>query len=475
MMKCLIAVDLGTTGVKVSLLDSEGRILQAAEREQKLRYPRPGWAEQVPEAWYETPCELIRELLEKNGTRECEVSGIGFSSQGISVVLTDECFRPLADGISWLDIRAEEELKEVFDAITEAELFDRTGKPANPAYTLPKLLWLKKHEPELFNRAKWFLMPMDYCIARMTGSAVTDPTMASGTMLANLNGDWIPELTERFGIPIEKLPRVVPGGTVAGGLNEETVQRTGLPAGIPVVVGAQDQKIAAFGAGIDETHPTLSLGTAGAIECITGERSGCIPAFPYLDGRRMLLECCINTAGAAIRWIKNLLYSEEGYGRMNEEIERSPIGANGVVFRPYLSGAGTPHVGEMRSGTFEGLTLCADRGDIARAVYEGIACEVRWNIEEARKAGAAVEALIAFGGGVNSTALMKIISGICQVPIEVCRQSEMALIGAARSAAEAVGIETGDFGRGEGVLRIRPEQIEKYEAVYDRYRNNDRK
>lgn len=466
-MDVFAAIDLGTTGVKAALFDNHGTMLVQTSREQHPDFSAPGCAEQNPAAWYEVPCTLLREALQRSGLSGCQVNAVGFSSQGISFVPTDGAFRPLRKGISWLDVRAQEELSDMLQLFSADDWFRMTGKHINAAYTLPKLLWLKKNEPQVMREARWLLMPMDYCIARMVGRPVTDPTMASGTMLSDLHGCWRDDLTRAFGISAEKLASVRPCGTVAGGLNEQSAARTGIPAGTPVVVGAQDQKIAAYGARLSRTCPTLSLGTSGAMEFIAGDRSDTLPAFPHMDGREILLEACISTAGAAIRWARDMLFAG-GYDEMNEAAAAAPIGAQGVIFRPYLSGSGTPHLQQELSGAWEGLTLAATRGSLARAVYEGLACEIRWNIDCAREAGSVVEGIRAFGGGVNSRPLLASIAGVCGLPIYICDQREMGLFGAARAAAEAVGRETAEFESKAAVLQ--PRDTDQYGAVYARYR-----
>lgn len=471
-MDVFAAIDLGTTGVKAALFDTQGTMLAQASQEQHPDFPEPGLVEQDPIAWYEVPCALLREALQRSGLSGCRVNAVGFSSQGISVVPTDGAFLPLRKGISWLDVRAQEELDDMLQLFSADDWFHMTGKHIDAAYTLPKILWLKKHEPQVMRETQWLLMPMDYCIARMVGRPVTDPTMASGTMLSDLHGSWRDDLTCAFGISAGKLATVVPCGTVAGGLNDQSAARIGIPAGTPVVVGAQDQKIAAYGARLSRTCPTLSLGTSGAMEFIADGRSDTLPAFPHMDGREMLLEACINTTGAAIRWVRDMLFAG-GYDEMDKAAAAAPIGAQGVVFRPYLSGSGTPHLQQELSGSWEGLTLATTRGSLARAVYEGLACEIRWNIDCAREAGSVVEGVRAFGGGINSQPLLAAIAGVCGLPVYVCSQREMGLFGAARAAAEAVGWDTVQFESTAAVLQ--PRDTDRYEAVYARYRGAKQK
>jgi len=309
MMTYYIGVDLGTTAIKVVLFDASGSQCAEASEEVPLLYPNPGEIEQSPICWYETPCTLIRKVCEN--IDPSAVRAIGISSQGISVVPVDREFRPLSDGISWLDMRAETELSDILKTITEKDLFAVTGKHASAAYTLPKLLWMKHHRPEVFESVAMFLMPLDYLTARLCSNAVTDASMAGGTMLYSLEEHcWSEYLCSTFGIPSEKLPKTMPTSAMAGYLNSESQRLTGLGADVMVAVGAQDQKIAAYGAEIAPGLATISLGTAGAMEILCDKSSDTLPTFAFQTSENIsyMLEACINTFGAAIKWARNNVF-----------------------------------------------------------------------------------------------------------------------------------------------------------------------
>ena len=205
-----------------------------------------------------------------------------------------------------------------------------TGKHPSPLYTLPKLIWLKKHRPELFEKAAMFLMPMDYIIARLTGKAITDPTMAGGTMLFDINKrQWSSALADLCGISLKKLPPVLLAGTFAGRINAETAALTGLSEETTVAVGAQDQKIAALGARIDIGTATVSLGTAGAIEILSDKKSAALSTFLFTDGKRFVLEGCINTFGAAIKWARDTVFTGLSYRDMDMLAEKAAAGCGG--------------------------------------------------------------------------------------------------------------------------------------------------
>lgn len=436
MKRHYLGVDLGTTAVKVVLFDEEGTPLTEASEELCLLYPAPDHVEQSPSSWFEIPCALIRKVCQ--GIDPTTVRGIGISSQGITLIPVDRDFRALCDGLSWLDNRAEEEMREILSILPEEELFALTGKHPLVCYTLPKLLWLKKHRPALFEEAAMFLLPLDYLTARLCGKAITEATMAGGTLLHDIKENcWSSALCDTFGIPEEKLPRIFPTEAYVGTLTAEAQALTGLPAEVFVAVGAQDQKIAAYGAGITPGTVTMSLGTAGALEMLCPHSSDVLPSFVFATEERSdyILEACINTFGAAIKWARDTVFVGLSYRDMDALAEKAPIGSSGVCFYPHLSGVGMPHYGkELRSG-FTGMTLATDRACMIRALYEGLACEVRMNLEAASRVGAEIKRLRIFGGGSKSDILCHILADITGVTVDAMVFTEIASFGAAKAAA----------------------------------------
>lgn len=471
-MNYIIGLDLGTTAVKAILFDENGTALRVLSKEVNLLYPAEGFIEQNPRDWYETPCSLIRELAEDIDKKD--IRAIGISSQGISVVPVDESNLPLSDAICWLDTRSGIELRELLEAVPCEKLFDITGKHPSELYTLPKLMWLKKHRRELFERSAMFLMPMDYAIARLTGKAVTDPTMSGGTMLFDLNKrQWSTELADLCGIPVEKLPPVLLSGTFAGRINAETTVLTGLSAETVVAVGAQDQKIAALGARIDNGTVTLSLGTAGAIEILCDRKSDTLPTFLFVDGKRFVLEGCINTFGAAIKWARDMVFTDLSYREMDMLAEKAAAGCGGVRFYPHLSGAGTPHMGKTLRSGWTGMSLATGKAELIRAVYEGLACEVKTNLDEAKKAGAEINALKIFGGGSKSDILCHIVSNFCNITVNAVSFAEIASLGAALTAAECIGLPADKFGLEQEIRRFEPENADIAEQIYINYQKGN--
>lgn len=441
-MQKILAVDLGTTLIKCTLFDEAGHILSVERLPCHLKYSVPGWAEQNVSVWYEGVCGLIRTIGEAHGAGD--IKAICISSQGISFVPVDEQLRPLADALSWLDVRGEAESREMSGLFPEAEWFRRTGKFLSAGYTLPKLLWLKKHAPAVLAKASKILLAMDYVNARMTGLSVTDHTMASGTMLYNVGQrTWDPSILSAVSLEPSLLPEILPSGTRIGSINEETMRRTGLSADTLVFNGGQDQKVAAFAAGIDDFHASLSLGTAGALEILVDNAAGqtLLPFFPYLLPDTTLVEGCISTTGAAIQWVKDTLCPDLSFDMMNQLAAAAAPASQTLRFYPHLNKPGTPHHRMECFGMIQGISLDVGRGELIRSLYEGLACEFRLNLEQAAQAGSRTRELLVFGGASKSHIFCQIISNVTGLPLRVYENSELCSVGAARLAAEGLGLD----------------------------------
>lgn len=473
-MTKLIAVDLGTTLVKCTLFEESGRTLASESLPCGLTYPAQDRAEQDAELWYTGVCDAIARLVAACGPEE--IRGLSISSQGISVVPVDDQFRPLRTALSWLDVRADEECSLLAKALPVESWFRKTGKFLGPGYTLPKLLWLRRNEPEIFSAASKFLLPMDYVNARMTGHAVTDHTMAAGTMAYDVTmGDWDPALLALAGLTPDHLAQIQPSGALVGPINEETARRTGLPRETLVFNGGQDQKVAAFGAEIDAKRGSLSLGTAGALEIFVKDAASqsLLPFFPYTVPGQTLVEGCVNTAGAAIQWLKDTVCPDISFDELNRLAAASPVGSSGVRFYPHLSRPGTPHRGRSEYGSIRELSLGVTRGDLIRCLYEGLAYEFRLNLEYARQAGSELEQLILFGGASKSPVFCQIIADVTGLKIEAAENGEMGGIGAAKLSAQGLGLDSIGFARAAAGSTKQylpdPDAVRLYDSLYQQY------
>jgi len=475
-----IAVDLGTTLIKCTLYHEDGRTLGSESLQCVLSHPAPDRAEQDASVWYEGVCGAIRRLTAD--VDPAEIAGIGTSSQGLTVVPVDENYLPLCPAISWLDTRADAECAALQDAMSRRSWRGLTGRDLSPMHTLPKLMWLKTHEPTVFEKAAWFLLPMDYLNARMTGRAVMDPSMASGTMLWDITaGDWSDRLLAFGDVRRDQLARVLPAGSLVGELREETCRLTGLTKRTKVYNGGQDQKVAAYAAGIGDEKASLSLGTAGALEIFIRDANAQdrLSVCPYVTGDRLVVEGCINTAGAAIQWMKDTICPDIGFDEMNRLAGQVPPGSRGVRFYPHLAGPGTPHQNLVCDGVLEGITLSTGRGELIRSPYEGLAYEIRLNLEQAYLAGSTLRELVVFGGGSKSRVLCQIIADVTGLAVLVAENSELGSVGAAKLAVNGMGLDGERFGSlaSGGTRTYRAERVSahEYEKHFAEYVKFDQK
>lgn len=475
-MQYIIGLDLGTTCVKALLCDESGRIQSVASEDDVLLMPRQSWVEQSAERWVELSGKVIREAVAKAEINTNEVAALAISSQGITSVPVDQTLKPLRKAISWLDQRAVEEIEHVRSVKNDDEIYHITGKSLAPGYTLPSILWLKNHEPEIFIRTFKFLLPHDFLCARFSGVPVTDHTMAGGTMLYDVpNQCWSEELLNLFEIDGRLLPEIQWAGIPVNTLTREASQFLGLPESTLVITGGQDQKIAAYGASLQTGSATISLGTCAAMEFLF-DRPPLHPtrglaAFSYLKPGSWVLEACINTAGAAINWARDTLFPDLNYDGINKLAEQCKT-SGGVHFYPYLQGSGTPHNSVAR-GAFTGLTLNTAKPELARAIFEGIAMEVLTNLHSAEDAGVNVGEICIFGGGSQSALLNQMLADVTHRAVQTFTTSEMASFGAAKLAAKAMGMK--DFTLPVGAFwKPEAEQSSRYDEQYRRYQENHR-
>lgn len=485
-MQTLLGIDLGTTGIKAALCSSTGELLGESYLEYPLIRPAPGVVEQDAQAWWELTQEAIRQALTCANIDGQSVRALSVSSQGISFVPLDEDGEPLSHAINWLDTRATAEAEVIRAHYSDAELFKLTGKRASPAYVLPKLLWLREHQPQIYARTCKFLMGHDYLIFKFSGRFVTDHSMAGGTLLYDISRlEWSSELLERFDIDADKLPQIQWAGSSLGPIQPHVAQRLGLNPQTNIAVGGQDQKCAALGANIRPRVSTISLGTASAISCLINsplldpERR--IPTFPFVVPGYWDLEGVVGTAGGAFRWLRETLFPDKDYPALNEMAAASPPGANGVCFYPHLSGAGSPHWRADVWGAFLGLALASGPGDMVRAVLEGVAFQIRANLEVMEAIGIPIDELIIFSGGAQSPLWVQLISDLTGKSVDVTSMVDVANWGACILAGIGAELYAGDvLKRSPGKSQTthympRLEVTERYEALYNHYCAQEKK
>jgi xylulokinase len=485
-MDTLLGVDLGTTGIKAAICSPQGDVLGESYLEYPLLRPSPGVVEQDADEWWALTQKAIRQAISSAGVAGDTVRALSISSQGISFVPVDKEGRTLGMSINWLDTRATVEVETIRRHYSDAELFTLTGKRASPAYVLPKLLWLREHEPDVYRHTHKFLMGHDYLIFKFSGQFVTDHTMAGGTLLYDITRqDWSPDLTDAFDIAVGQLPEVKWSGTSLGTIRPQVAEALGLSKRAIVAVGGQDQKCAALGANIRPGVATVSLGTASAISCLidqpTLDPERRIPTFSFVLSGYWDLEGVVGTAGGAYRWLRETLFPNTAYKALDDMAADSPPGANGVCFYPHLSGAGSPHWRADVWGAFLGLTLAAGPGDMVRSVLEGVAFQIQENLEVMEAMGITVDELIVFGGGAQSPLWSQMISDIAGKPVTVTQMVDVANWGACVLAGVGAGLFSPDVlgrsvneGRGSRWLP-QPEMVDRYREIYGRYRSQEDK
>jgi len=480
-MALLLGLDLGTTACKAAVYNEIGDVLGESSLEYGLITLSSTMIEQHPQTWWELTCQAIHQALAVASIDRSQVRAVAVSSQGISFVLLDVTGQPIGNAINWLDSRAVDESQEILELYSEEELFAFTGKRASPFYVLPKLLWLRKRQPELWRRAHKLLMGHDYLVYKLCGVYVTDHSMAGGTLLYALQkSGWDARLLGTFSIPLDLLPDICWSGTPAGTLLPEVAEMLGLSPDTMVVVGGQDQKCAALGAGIADGLATLSLGTASAIcqvmdQPLTDPHMR-IPAFTFVQPGRWVLEGVVGTGAGSLRWYRDTIARGMSYDQLVSEADQAPPGADGVMFLPHLSGAGSPHWNSGARGTFHGLSLATGRGHLTRALLEGVAYQLRENLAITQELAGPICQAIVFGGGAKSVLWRKIIADVIDLPVVWTPTVETASLGAAMLAGLGCGLfisleEARDrMVKPQAIQEPDPALVAVYAEAYWRYR-----
>jgi xylulokinase len=474
-----VGIDLGTTGCKAVVADRFGRI--AGER--YIEYPlilSGGHIEQDADLWWELSCRAAADAVKKSGVKKEDIKAISAASQGISFVPVDAALSPLGNAISWLDTRAKKQSAEIKKKFGEWEMFAKTGKRPNEGYVLPKLMWLKQHKKSIYKKTHKFLMAHDFITAKMTGECMTDHTMAGGSLLYDVTKRrWSEKIAGAFDIDLALLPKIRQSGSGAGTLRPEAAAMMGLCENLPVAVGAQDQKAAAHFALLGHKAATLCLGTAGAMEFIVKkpvfDKKMRIPLFPFIEEGTWSLESVISTAGAALKWYRNAFYEGEPYEAIDEAAKKSEPGSGGVFFYPHFGMASSPHWRSDQKGAFYGLGLDTSKEDITRSVLEGIAFQIRENLDICEILSEKTGSLTVFGGGSRSAVWCQIIADITGKTIRALPFPDAAALGAAALALLERGISCcGESGR---LTEYAPDPaaFKKYGEIYKKYRETEKK
>ena len=474
-----IGVDLGTSSMKVLLVDEVGCVLRSVSRSYPLEFPKPGWSQQNPEEWWNALCLCLPELLQ--GVAACEVVGMAVAGQMHGLVALDENDRVIRPAILWNDSRTAKETAELNDHFGKEQLLELVGNLAFAGFTAPKLLWMKKHEPELFQRIRRIMLPKDYLVYRMTGVHCTDFSDASGMLLLDVkNRKWSEPLLRYCGVTSEQLGRLCESYEPVGTLLPDVAVALGLSAKTVVAAGAGDNAAAAIGTGtVGEGRCNISLGTSGTVFISSGSfllpSEGNLHAFAHADGKYHLMGCILSAASSYRWWTQDVLLANSDE-KEQKSIWDDALGRNHVFFLPYLMGERSPHNDAAARGAFLGMTMATSRTQMTQAVLEGVAFAIRDSVEIARGLGLSVSRSGLCGGGAKSMVWRKILTNVLQMELQVPDQEEGAGYGAAILAMVAVGsypsvqAAAGSFARGGKVFRPQSKLARLYQERYQVFR-----
>ena len=472
-----IGIDLGTSAVKLLLMDSQGNICNIVSREYPLYFPHPGWSEQNPKDWYEQTMEGIRELLK--GADKNQVAGISFGGQMHGLVLLDEQDQVIRPAILWNDGRTTEECDYLNNVIGKEKLSEYTANISFTGFTAPKILWVKKNEPENFARIKKIMLPKDYIAYRLTGVHCTDVSDASGMLLFDVkNRCWSKEMCEICGVSEDQLATCYESYEKVGCVLPEVADELGLPHNVVVAAGAGDNAAAAVGTGtVGDNMCNISLGTSGTIFISSDhfgvDQNNALHSFAHADGHYHLMGCMLSAASCNKWWMDEIIGTKDYTA---EQAQISKLGENHVYFLPYLMGERSPHNDPNARGTFIGMTMDTSRADMTQAVLEGVAFALRDSLEVAKSLGIHLERTKICGGGAKSPLWKKMIANILNLKVDVIESEEGPAMGGAMLAAVACGEYAGveeiaeKFVKVTGTVEPDPELVAKYEDRYQKFR-----
>jgi xylulokinase len=419
-MNYLLGIDIGTSGTKALLIDAnkEGEVVASSTRTYPLYTPKPMWAEQEPEDWWQATVASIRDVLSQSGVNPKQIKGLGLSGQMHGSVFLDADNQVLRPAILWCDQRTQAECDWIMDTVGREKTVELISNPVLTGFTAGKIIWLRNNEPEVFDQVKKVLLPKDYVRFRLTGEFATEVSDASGTALFNVTKrEWAWEMLDAIGIPKEWMPKSYESPEVSGKVSSEAAALTGLAEGTPVVGGGGDQAAGAVGNGIVE--PGIISSTVGT--------SGVVFAFaekPTVDPKLRVHTFChavpdkwhvmgvMLSAGGSLRWYRDTfadsemavgkLVGRDPYDIMSEEAAGVPAGSEGLIFLPYLTGERTPYPDANARGVFFGITLRSDKAHFVRAVLEGVAYGLRDSFGILEEMKIPIKQVRASGGGAKS-------------------------------------------------------------------------
>jgi xylulokinase len=468
----ILAHDLGTTGNKATLIDTAGRPVASTYESYPTAYLHPNWAEQDARDWHGPILAGTRRLLERAGIAPGQVAAVSFSGHMQGALMVDRAGDPLRPAIIWADQRATPQAAFIARTCGEDHVYRLTGHRVSAAYTAAKVLWVKDNQPELYRRIGQVLQAKDYAAFLLTGVFATDYSDASGTQLFDLERRcWSGELLRALDLPAAIFPPTHPSTTVVGHVTLQAAAATGLLAGTPVVIGGGDGACATVGsAAIREGDAYSYIGSSSWIALSTRkpvfDPARRIVNFAHLDPNLYFSLGNMQAAGGAFDWLERLLHEtgadtsglpyQPQYAALDALAAGTPPGANGLICLPYFLGERSPHWNPLARASFVGLSMSHGRGEMARAVMEGVAFNMKWILDVLLASGLRVDNMRVIGGGARSALWRQILADIYGLPL-LCPQFDAAAT--ALGAAIAGGIGVGlfpDFGAVDRLIPIAP-------------------
>ncbi|MCR5451041.1 MAG: xylulokinase [Lachnospiraceae bacterium] len=435
-----IGVDLGTSAVKLLLMDEKGDIKKIVSGEYPLSFPKPGWSEQSPYDWYDKTIEGLKELLD--GADKSNIGGMSFGGQMHGLVILDENDEVIRPAILWNDGRTTKEVEYLNGTIGKERLTELTGNIAFAGFTAPKILWMKENEPENFARIKKIMLPKDYLAYRLTGTFCSDYSDASGMLLLDVKRRrWSEEMCDICGITVDMLPTLFESFEEVGSLKTDIAAELGITSRVVVAAGAGDNAAAAVGTGVcGDGGCNVSLGTSGTLFISSAkygvDKNNALHSFDHADGRYHLMGCMLSAASCNKWWMDEIIRTKDYPA---EQTGITGLGENHVFFLPYLMGERSPHNDPAARGCFIGLTMDSTREDMTQAVLEGVAFATRDMFEAAKSTGVKVERTMICGGGAKSPLWRKMIANVLGIKVDVPSCEEGPGMGGAMLAMVAAG------------------------------------
>lgn len=472
-----IGIDLGTSSVKLLLMDETGTIKNIVSKDYPLSFPKNGWSEQNPQHWYDQSIKGIKELVE--AFDKSQVAGISFGGQMHGLVVLDKNDDIIRPAILWNDGRTGKETEYLNNVIGKKKLSDYTANIAFAGFTAPKILWMKNNEPENFEKIEKIMLPKDYLAYKLSNTFCTDVSDASGMLLFDVkNKCWSVEMMEICGVKESQLPKIYESYEVVGNLTKEAAKEIGLSENVKIIAGAGDNAAAAIGtATVGDGMCNISLGTSGTV-FIASEKFGvddnnALHSFAHADGNYHLMGCMLSAASCNKWWIEEILQTKDYNNELNNI---KNLGKNKVFFLPYLMGERSPHNNPDARGCFIGMSMDTTRREMSQAVLEGVAFALRDSFEVAKSLGIEINSTKICGGGAKSKIWVEIIANVLNIDVEKIDIEEGPALGAAMLAAvgckefESVKDATNKIVKVVNTVKPNPELVSLYDGAYNKFK-----